>query len=408
LRSKLILEIFLFHYLGASMSFQKTLLASAVVVLAATAQAQTAPAASDSLTITNGVNSATLYGLIEATFSNKNAATSSNDATTGFQTAWFSGNRWGIAVKRDLGSGMKALAKLESEFDYQTGAEDTAGVLFNRDSWVGLEGSFGKLSLGRQNAIGRDFTGAFGDPYGGAKVTTEEGGYTNTNNFKQLIYYSGSATGTRYDRGVVWKKDFGGLVAGLGYQASPTPTAPNTFNTTTTQTGVLAYNGNGYTLVGMYNSANVKELSHSSVGLGGNIQLSDMVRINAGMFTYKAQQGAGGTLAQRSDTAWTLSAKITPSDKMDYQIGYQSMQANDAAVNAAGTSVLNAYADASAATTTVSGSRNTLYGSVFYHLDKSTDVYVAADRLMLNDRYVAGINTQSTQTTFATGLRLKF
>src|SRR5258707_25635 len=116
------------------------------------------------------------------------------------------------------GGSTNIIFKLESEFDYQTGEEDTPGVLFNRDAWIGFQSeALGKLTFGRQNALARDFTGIYGDPYTSARVTLEEGGYTNVNNFKQLIFYAASATGTRYDRGMVWKKDFGGFVAGVGY-----------------------------------------------------------------------------------------------------------------------------------------------------------------------------------------------
>jgi len=75
----------------------------------------------------------------------------------------------------------------------------------------------GKLTFGRQNALGRDPAGSasYGDPYGGAKASTEEGGYSNNNNFKQLIFYAGCANGTRVNNGVTWKKAFSnGLVGG--------------------------------------------------------------------------------------------------------------------------------------------------------------------------------------------------
>src|SRR5258708_4712762 len=162
----------------------------------------------------------TLYGLIDATISDISNANSKGDHKRSYQTAWMSGDRWGITGKHEIwGGSTNIIFKLESKFDYQTGEEDTPGVLFNRDAWMGFHSeAWGKLTFGPQNPLQRDFTGIYGDPYTGSRVTLEEGGYTNTNNFKQLIFYAASATGTRYDRGIAWKKEFGPVVAGLGYQ----------------------------------------------------------------------------------------------------------------------------------------------------------------------------------------------
>jgi predicted porin len=55
------------------------------------------------------------------------------------------------------------------------------------------------------------------------------------------------------------------------------------------------------------------------------------------------------------------------------------------------------------------GSRATIYGSVFYHFDKITEVYVAADSLKLKDGYhVASTNGFASQTEVAVGLRTRF
>jgi hypothetical protein len=140
--------------------------------------------------------------------------------------AFFSGNRWGIDGSHALpnSGGLKAIFKLESEYEVLTGNMDTPGVLFNRDAWLGIQSeSLGKITLGRQNTLAREFSKTYGDAYGPAAVNLEEGGYTNNNNFKQFIYYSGSATGTRYDKGIVWKKQFGDIVAGGGYQIGGVP-----------------------------------------------------------------------------------------------------------------------------------------------------------------------------------------
>ncbi|AIY42770.1 Outer membrane porin protein 32 precursor [Collimonas arenae] len=351
----------------------------------------------------------TVYGLIDATISTVNHADSNGDRLTGVPVAWFSGNRIGFRGAEDLGGGLKAIFKLEAEFVVGTGEMDTPGVLFNRDSWVGLQDkTFGQITLGRQNTLARDFSQVYGDAYG-SKLGLEEGGFTNNNNFKQMIFYSGSATGTRYDRGLVWKKVFdNGVVAGLGYQFGNVAGA---FSNNTTKSAAIGYNGSNFIVSGFVNQADVgngltsSTEKHKSFGLGGSY-IFDLVRLNAGYFHYTAEQGA---LGQRKDDAYTVSAKFTPQGSFDYELGYQVMKAQNAAYNAAGTSTLNAYADASGSTATGSGKKKTLYGSTFYHLSKRTELYVAADYMKLDDGYrVGSANGFKNQTEFAMGMRTRF
>jgi predicted porin len=138
--------------------------------------------------------------------------------------------------------------------------------------------------------------------------------------------------------------------------------------------------------------------------VGGNYTVGP-VRINAGLFHYTANQAA---LQSRSDNAYTLSAKFSPAGAMDYELGYQNMKASNAAVSGSG-NVLNAFASATSATATATGSRATLYASAFYHFDKITEVYVAGDYLKLKDGYKVGAtNGAPSQTELAVGLRTRF
>lgn len=369
---------------------------------------QSALGSGTGLTISSGANSATLYGLIDVSYVNQSNANAAGKSVTGPRVAWFSGNRWGMTGQRQLGAtdDLKAIFKLESEFESQTGNMDTPGTLFNRDAWVGLESkSMGKFTLGRQNALARDpaASGIYGDPYGGSKATTEEGGYTNNNNFKQIVFYAGSATGTRYNNGVVWKKDFGNVVAGVGYQFGA---VPGSFNRGSTKTGSLAYNGDGYTVAGFVTSANINDLTHSTYSFGGNVALTPMVRLYGGYYNYKAQQAVG--FGDRKDTAWTISTKIAPNTSYDFEFGYQTMRARNAGLTGGGF-VQNAYSDASTITKVATGNRNTFYISAFYHLDKATEIYVAADRLNTTGSYLASqANGFKSQNEFALGLRFKF
>ena len=93
----------------------------------------------------NGTTSLHMYGLIEATGSHANHQTTGGGSTTGFQVAWFSGNRLGfdadhaLAIGDRIGlPGLKVISKLETEFELPTGDMDTANVFFNRDAWMGF------------------------------------------------------------------------------------------------------------------------------------------------------------------------------------------------------------------------------------------------------------------------------
>ena len=360
------------------------------------------------------VDVVTLYGLIDATISDISNANAKGDHKRSTQTAWFSGNRWGITGRHGIGENTGIIFKLESEYTFETGEEDTPGVLFNRDAWVGFESpTYGKITLGRQNALARDYSGIYGDPYGSARVTLEEGGYTNTNNFKQLIFYAASATGTRYDRGLVWKKEWGPLVTGVGYQFGG---VPGDISNGSTQTLALGFNGPGdfFHLAGFYNQFKVKaaavpalvKLEHKAWSFGGNVQLGPIARLNAGYYKYNSEQG--GNVGNRKDHAWTTSVKFTPAGGMEYDLGYQVITADNAGVNGAGF-VLTPYADASGVTRAVDGDKKTTYGSMIYHFDRRAEVYLVADYMKLTDGYrLAVTNGHSSQTEFGLGVRVRF
>ncbi|HEX8957569.1 MAG TPA: hypothetical protein VF798_14910, partial [Burkholderiaceae bacterium] len=276
----------------------------------------------------------------------------------------------------------------------------------------------GKLTLGRQNTLTRDFTQTWGDPYGTPDVTLKEGGYTNVNNFKQLIWYSGGGGGTRFDSAAVWKKKLddhwvvglghsfgfqgaggsGALGAGvpdLGYvndgQGGPVPGDPK--NSAANEISI-AYNGLKLGTAKAdfnvsYNEVNIDDLPESSILVGGNLVFDNGFRINTGYIHYTAEQGVNNSAGTRTDNAYTLSGSFT-SDKMIYAAGYQSVRINHAGfIGANGTGGINilpfiSYIPAlsplnAVASNVASGNKNTLYGSIVYRYDRQTDMYLAAD-----------------------------
>ena len=400
------------------------------------------PAASGVALYNNANTSLRMYGLIEGTLSHVNHQTAAGGTTNGFQTAWFSGNRLGfdadhaLAIGEQIGlPGLKVISKLETEFELPTGNMDTANVFFNRDAWLGLySDDLGKLTFGRQNTLTRDFTQSWGDPYGSADVTLKEGGYSNVNNFKQFIFYSGSANGTRVNSGVEWKKKFGDhIVAGLGYafgsggaggsgDVGNGGSTPGDFSNGTTQAASLAANSLavGPGLLGVnvsYARANVADLIHQSTLLGGNFRVG-MFRVNAGIAHYTAQQGLDNSMGTRTDNSWTVSMSLLPTSGLEFDLGYQEMKGKNAGFNGGGVT-LNAFGNTAGVVATADGAKKTLYGSLVYHVDRQFDVYIAADDFKVTGGWVVGDaqgngmhfgsgNPFNSEVEFAVGARYKF
>lgn len=366
-------------------------------------------AAGQGLTIQGANFNIGVYGLIDATIAYTTHADANGHSLSGFDATtnnapWFSGARWGITGTRKLtDGGLNAIFKLENEYLIKDGSADDPNAAFGRDAWVGFQSDdLGKLTFGRQNTLARDFSQNYGDPYGSARTTLEEGGWTNSNNFKQLIFYAGSATGTRYNSSVVWKKDIGaGFTAGLGYQFGE---VPGSASNGSTQAVALAYAAGPLNVSGYYSHAKLGTLSDNSESIGGNYT-AGIVRLNAGYFHYTGQQGS---LGSRSDNAYTVSVKLAPEGPMDYELGYQTLRAHNAARNGGGFT-LNPFADASASTATGSGNRSTVYTSTFYHFNRAVELYLAADYLKLTNGYTAsGTHGFTNQVEVGAGTRLRF
>ena len=383
-----------------------------------------------------------IYGLIEATLSRADHQTSSGGTTNGFQVAWFSGNRLGFDALHALpGVGealsmpdLKVMSKLETEYELPTGDMDTANVFFNRDAWLGFYSeTLGKLTFGRQNTLTRDFTQNWGDAYGTPEVILKEGGYSNVNNFKQFIFYSGAPTGTRVNSGINWKKKWDQhWVTGVGWafgsgggggsgDVGNGGSYPGDFNNGTNKAVSVAYNGLpvGPTLVNAnanWDHGTNHDLSHNSVLFGGNVNYGPW-RVNGGYVHYTAEQGPNNSVGDRHDNSWTMSGNFRPG-KTEFSLGYVRLAGDHAGFNSAGL-IINAYGNMAGVTTVADGAKGTVFGAIMYHADSQTDFYVAADHFNVSGGWVIG-DAQGNGNKFgvghpydselevATGVRFKF
>jgi len=89
----------------------------------------------------------TVYGIVDMALVRESGGTASiTKVTSGVE----SGSRIGFKGTEDLGGGMSAIFLVENGFQGDTGALGQGGLLFGRQAYVGLQGSAGTVTIGRQ------------------------------------------------------------------------------------------------------------------------------------------------------------------------------------------------------------------------------------------------------------------
>ena len=105
----------------------------------------------------------TLYGIVDTYLASERigsgvipaAGTTPARSVAGVRTTLMnggglSGSRWGLRGSESLGGGMNAIFVLENGFASDSGQLNQGGRLFGRQAYVGLNGGFGSVTLGRQ------------------------------------------------------------------------------------------------------------------------------------------------------------------------------------------------------------------------------------------------------------------
>jgi len=112
-------------------------------------------------------SSVTIYGMIDMAVVRESGGTAGpmtrvTSGTTG-------GSRLGFKGTEDLGNGLKALFLLENGFQGDTGTAGQGGLIFGRQVYVGLQGGFGTVLVGRQYTP-HYLVQVFADPFGSGWV----------------------------------------------------------------------------------------------------------------------------------------------------------------------------------------------------------------------------------------------
>jgi predicted porin len=134
----------------------------------------------------------------------------------------FSGNRLGFRGTEDLGNGLKAVFTLEYGLtpDVNSGIGNTGG-LNSRQTFVGLQGGFGTVSLGRQYSPGyfANYDAILGGIIGPQSELSVKSGMTITPN-----------SPARWDNSIAYTGSFSGLTVRAIYAADAVETANSPAN----------------------------------------------------------------------------------------------------------------------------------------------------------------------------------
>lgn len=118
-------------------------------------------------------------------------------SVTRLHRGMLNGNRLGFKGMEDLGGGMSVIFVLENGFDADTGALGQGGLLFGREAWGGMSGSFGSIKFGRQKSVVLANAAVF-DPFGDA-LAGDSGRLFNYSGYRtnNMITYGYEARGLR-------------------------------------------------------------------------------------------------------------------------------------------------------------------------------------------------------------------
>lgn len=277
-----------------------------------------------------------IYGILDASVSYAKATQSKTALRSGDLLA----QRLGFRGSEDLGSGLKASFMLEAGISVDNGtgsATNTnnqasggtaAGALtFNRQSWVGLEGEWGALRLGRTfNPTYRQYIDF--DPFGGGGLGASQAAQSSLATYG----YNPWAVGLRHSNAVEYSLPAKGALTGqfmyaMGENASNASTTINGIPTDISSdgnylAGRLAYKF-GQAQIG-FAAGQMKNAAKKNVDeyvLGGKYALGDVVLM--GMYSHSKegigtkQNGwlVGGTL-RRNAMAYSLSLSGSQTKKL--------------------------------------------------------------------------------------------
>lgn len=340
-------------------SMKKTLIALAVLAASGAAMAQ---------------SSVTLYGVADAWVG---SVKTGDQRQTVINSAGVNGSRFGLKGTEDLGNGLKAIFQLESGFNLDNGSLAQGGVMFGRQAYVGLDGGFGTLTLGRQYSSYDDFRG-------GVNHTGDAATFNATGD----VFSNGIADYTsRFNNSVKFKTaNYSGFSANVFYALGENKNAgDNAFGDATDGAGLNVQYANGPLVVGY---AYQQEKGKKNTVLAN--QDKNKYNLVGASYDFGAVKLVGSYNQAKNDST---------KDK-EYQVGV--MVPFGAAAISAG------YAHSKSDTGNFSGTGKGFAVLATYDMSKRTRLYAGATDTKVQSLGKVGYDAEVKKTTYGLGVRHSF
>lgn len=375
-----------------------------------------------------GGSSVQLYGIVDVAFRHTNhegpAADSSRSQMIG---GGMSQSRWGINVTEDLGGGMKALVNLENRVNADEGTTSTP---FFQQSWVALQGGFGRVTLGRQYNVLFDV------------VTTTYASFPYSPYMEAYKPEIGMSMGARASNMIKYTAEVGALRGSLQYSfdenneataGTPAAAVPGVVGgAVKTAGGYLRYADKGLAVGGGFQRTNLPGGTKVDAWTAGGSFRSGPMYFNLGyglnkrkdayvlgmpgfvdstlLAAYWSGSSNGGFLpgagVNPANPATMLNLLNHADKRQMYKIGF-GYQATPQ-INA-GLHYYHARQSGSASGA-FNGKANFLVGVVDYAFSKRTDAYVGVDHTRVSGGAGMALdaNGARNRTGFTVGLRHRF
>lgn len=265
----------------------------------------------------------TIYGIVDASIVNLDNGT--NDIWR-LDSGRNAASRFGVRGSEDLGGGLKAVFLLENGFDISNGSNATGTDnpgFWNRLAYVGLEGGFGGLRMGRQDSPMRTALNVI-DPFinAGMNGAIDYFGYTPT--------LGGSSTMERVSQSVTYilPSGIGGVNGSVAYRFGESAVSSKlnsayAFN--------IGYGAGPVAVQAAYSRQNpdaTDALNGAGVGSGGNIvdwivggtYDAGVVKVHVGYHKLDGENAAGAEIVDTQ--ALLLGVTVPLGDALKLRASY--------------------------------------------------------------------------------------